>query len=233
MKRLTHAELAAAHDRQDWPTLWKAALPLVKVAVRRLVRDGGTRTDDLMQEGALAAGEAIRSWRPIECALSTHLILAVRSALYDSRVVEGNHGIGSQKQSTVVLSIGDPRQNADARTEEDEADDDGSFDAALTYEGVVMPGGQFDGGGEAPEGLGNPEEEAARMQCESAIENAVARMSPANAELLRCVHGIGCPVEHPDAFAERQGMHRATVYRRLQRAELLVRQILPNFAHYR
>jgi|ADGO01.1.fsa_nt_gi hypothetical protein len=83
MKKLTHAELAAAQERGDWDLLWAQAMPLVKMVVGRMGRNGSVRSedadDDLLQQGMLIAGDAMRAWRPLECAFSTHITNRVRT----------------------------------------------------------------------------------------------------------------------------------------------------------
>lgn len=56
-------------------TLWQRSVPITKATVARLVRHGhlpsDQATDDLLQEGHLAAGRAILSWNPDLGAFST------------------------------------------------------------------------------------------------------------------------------------------------------------------
>lgn len=84
MTQLTHAQLSSAHDRQDWYTLWMQAVPLVASCVGSMHRKGELRDvdrDDMLQEGNLAAGAAIRKWKPLESTLGTWVWVCVRSRL--------------------------------------------------------------------------------------------------------------------------------------------------------
>lgn len=238
MNRLSHTDLAAAHGRQQWAVLWQHAIPLVKLTVGRMARGNKQAApdvyEDMVQEGYVVAGVALREWDPFECAFSTHIMNSVRWQLISHLGETRNHGIGSRAQKPVVLNMGDSRDGmfgfgSDEYAEEDE--DDGTFDAALTYDGVLRPSGQYDGYGSAPEGLGNPADEADRITAEAALCNALDEMSPARKEMACALYGIGRAVEHLDAFARRKGFTGRTVYRR--RRELLeyLAKKLPNFYH--
>lgn len=65
MQKLTHEQLAAARAKQDWTTLWQIAEPLVKFTIKRMRERGEAYEcdwEELLQEGMLAAGEAMRRW---------------------------------------------------------------------------------------------------------------------------------------------------------------------------
>lgn len=106
MKQATHEELVAAKDSEDWDFLWRAAIPLVKVAVRRHLRSNAIQTpkwvrEDLLQEGLLAAGAAVRTWQTFDCAFSTWVHTRVQGVLVDASRRAANNGLGSYKQDAV------------------------------------------------------------------------------------------------------------------------------------
>jgi RNA polymerase sigma factor (sigma-70 family) len=73
--------LLLAREREDWNTLWEAAIPIVATVVDRLLWLGEVvkfDRDELIAEGNLAAGEAVRSWWPLDGAFNTHLNRRVR-----------------------------------------------------------------------------------------------------------------------------------------------------------
>lgn len=110
-QRLTHEELAQAHDRGDWDTLWKHAIPLTYFAVRRLVETGKVRSefasDDMVQEGLLAAGQAVRTWDPLLGAFSTWVMPRVAGALMNHICAEAGGMVGSRAQRSEVVEFDD------------------------------------------------------------------------------------------------------------------------------
>lgn len=115
MKRPSHDELCAAHDRQDWDILWQAAIPITKFAVKSYLRNRLRRTpkwtrEDLLQEGLLAAGEAIRTWRTYEAAFSTWLSVKIVSALHNYANRATNHGVGGRDPKDDVAHIYVPEE---------------------------------------------------------------------------------------------------------------------------
>jgi RNA polymerase sigma factor (sigma-70 family) len=79
--------LRALKAAQDWKSLWSQALPLVKHTVSKLIASGRLTseqaTDDLLQEGNLAAGRAVRTWDPDKGAFSTWIVRAAHGAILD------------------------------------------------------------------------------------------------------------------------------------------------------
>ena len=232
MKRLPHAELAKLKGEKNWAVLWQHAIPLVKLVVGQMTRGGTLRRedvdDDLLQEGMLVAGRVMRTWDPVECAFSTHIKNWLRSDLLNYQQKKHNGGIGGKDRSPVILSLADQRDDA-PQSEDGEPEDDGTFEAALSYEGVVLKGSQFDGLGAAPEGYGQPDEEAGRQNLEEAVREIVeAIKDPTERDAIVCIYGINGPAEHPNAYAERNDVTRMTVSRWLKRARQKLLQKLPN-----
>lgn len=237
MSRLTHAELAAAQERGDWDLLWRQAIPLVRLVVGRMNRNSEVvDAEEAAQEGMVIAGEAMRSWRPIECAFSTHIGNEVRFGLLHTAGEERNHGVTAYRQDIPVLSLGDARDEGAAPREQsrddEETSDDGSFDSALTYAGVLRRyTGQLDGNGYVPEGLGDPSEEAERQTRDQEVSDALQKLPPEQQDILRCVYGIGRTPETPEAYAARLGVHMTTAYRRLWAAQDAAQRFLPKSPH--
>lgn len=79
----------------DWETLWHAGLPLVRVAARQLQAAGslGVLTEDLLQAGHLAVGEAVRRWDPLLGAFSTFIVATLRGKLLEAQADGLNGGI--------------------------------------------------------------------------------------------------------------------------------------------
>lgn len=234
-ERLSHTDLAAAQERRDWALLWAHALPVVRMIVSRMGRSGAVRAedadDDLLQEGMTIAGRALRSWKPIECAFSTHLGTRVRMDLLNYAALRGGCGIGSYKQRPVVLSMDDAEGTAGEGSPEDEETDGKSFATSLTYQGALCGHDQYDGQGYVPEGFGDPSEEAQHASDVERIQQAIAALSPEDEQLIRAVYGIDQELQHPDAYAAEKDTHRATIYRRRNKAEISLRQNLDNFRH--
>lgn len=106
---LTPDELRVLHAARDWRVLWQAAIPIVKHAVTKLLRSGqlstDSATDDLLQEGYLAAGPAIKSWNPDAGMFSTWISHAVRGAMLDHLRRECSGMVGgrdSGRRTTVM-----------------------------------------------------------------------------------------------------------------------------------
>jgi RNA polymerase sigma factor (sigma-70 family) len=109
VKKCSADELRAAHQAQDWRLLWEQALPLVKFTITRLIRSGrldsSFSSDDLLQEGNLAAGAAVRSWHPDKGAFSTWVMRRVHGAIQDHIRREAGGMIGGRRAhgSTTAL----------------------------------------------------------------------------------------------------------------------------------
>lgn len=241
--RLTHTELAEAHGRADWRVLWEHAIPLVKMTVGRMARSKEMRrdvTDDLMQEGMLIAGEAMRTWDPVECAYSTHITRKVGWGTLETLTKRHNGGIGGKDQRPALFSLGDSRDGmfglgADPDGEQGEDEDDGTFEAGLTYAGVRRSDkkgpGQYDGMGVVPEGYADPGEEADRQQQEDTVAAAVKTLKPRDQKMIRSVFGFGQKPEHIDAFASRTGATPRAIYRRRREVLKRLSKKLPNPHH--
>lgn len=122
MPKPIHEKLAAARDVQNWDVLWREAIPIVKAIVDRVRRSGdvyGVDWDDMLQEGNLEAGSAIRKWNPIESTFGTWLTSCVKPRIHGLAYRQGardaltDHGIDVEQLpgESVVEEI-DPGQTA-------------------------------------------------------------------------------------------------------------------------
>lgn len=228
-KKLTHEELAAAQERKDWALLWQHAMPLVKLAVRRSKHRGAEEKEELEQQGMLIAGEAIRAWPPLECAFSTFIVRRVSGDLANYLIEKDRGGIGSYKQNPTVLSLGDERADVDSVSDDDRDEDDGTFDAALTYAGVVMRGGQHDGEGYVPQGFGDPSVEA-DVNAQTALRAALQHLTAEEIELVSTVYGLGGGRTQTLAqYAEARHLPYRTAKRRMQNIRAVLAPQLQNF----
>lgn len=235
VRKMTHAELAAAQERKDWPLLWPQVMPLVRLTIGRMLADKDRAegaADDMVQEGMLVAAEAMQHWTPMECALSTYVTNRVRWYVMHALAEQHNGGIGSYKQEPVVLSLGDERPGAtQANEEEENADDDGTFEAALTYAGFVMLGGQYDGDGYVPDGFGDPSEEA-DCKAEEALRAALQHLTAAELELVSTVYGLGGgSTQTVTDYAAARGIPLRTAEWRMAKAKAKLAGLLRNFSH--
>lgn len=231
MKKLTHAELAAAQERGDWQLLWQQAMPLVKLTVGRMLkskeRDEDV-ADDMIQQGMLIAGEEMRAWKPLECTFSTWVTRQVEWRLGHAQAERNNGGVGSRAQNPIILSLGDERPDARTDGDTDDNEDDGTFEAALTYSGVVKPGGQHDGDGYVPAGFGDPSDEA-DVGAEARVRAVLQHLSERNQHMLCSIYGIGGG--RPQTVAEYAAAHDMplrTLERRLAETKLLLAVKLRN-----
>jgi DNA-directed RNA polymerase specialized sigma24 family protein len=81
---MNHADLWAEHEKQNWGALWEMAVPVVQATVGRMKRAGeatGVDYDELIAEGNLVAGTAVREWRPLDTLFGSWVSFCVRRKL--------------------------------------------------------------------------------------------------------------------------------------------------------
>lgn len=220
----TQEDLAVYRALGDWEKLWEATIPLVKMQYGRMVRAGtvpepeSKGDDHWLQEMLLIAGEAMRRWDPQKGAYSTFIVSAVRLGVRNSMEREGRCGVTADHGvSITVLSVEDTRPGT--VPDDDAADDDGTFSAALSYGGVVERGSPPQG--DAPEGLRDPAEEASRLELQARLVAALATLPIEEREVLLAVQTESAP-----AYAERTGIPLRSVERRCARARAAVAVLL-------
>lgn len=99
MRRLSAEELRAAKADHDYRLLWEQALPLVKFAVGQLVRGGmnsAACTEDMLQDGNLAAGRAVRTWDPKKGEFATWVVARVQGAIRNHLTRERSGMVGGR-----------------------------------------------------------------------------------------------------------------------------------------
>jgi RNA polymerase sigma factor (sigma-70 family) len=201
--RLSHAELVAARTRQDWDLLWEQAIPLAKLAVRRLMEEGLLdpyhSREDLMQDAMLAAGMAVRKWQPEKGAFSTWVMVRVRGAALDSITAAATGMVGGRRSGVTVVSMHGEGHTSYAENEEEDAE------FALEYPVV-------------PEGLGDPAEEASNLQTHSHVEALIGSLPEKDADMLKRIYGLGFPKETIAQYAARERLALRTVKYRLANA---------------
>lgn len=192
-RKLTNDDLATARDREDWETLWLAARPLVKLAIKRMIQRGELEPtrwadDDLTQEGLLAAGHAVRSWDTLEGAFSTWLVTKIRGQILNYVSGENNGGVGGSRRPGMVFSLFEPFKALNGH-EDEESDEDG--DSKLD----MLPYPE-------DEVLVSPETTADRA---SALR-VLARLDPIDENLARRIFGIECEPHTLQAAARAVGV---------------------------
>lgn len=105
--------------------MWEQALPLVKSTISRLIRQrrltADQATGDLLQEGTLAAGRAVRTWQPDKGAFSTWVVNNAQGALMDHLRRVSNGLVGGRDASGVA-----------GLYDEERGEDHGTFEPAVT-----------------------------------------------------------------------------------------------------
>lgn len=180
--KMTHAQLAELHDAQDWAALWKQGLPAVGTALGDLLKSGSIGRedidDDLLQEAALAAGEAIRSWSPLERKFYAHVALGAKRAIVDLCLIRLTGGIGSE---WTAKGGRQPAAHVSFHTENDtEADGEGVTYLQDNFTYADDPDG-------APGELGDPGLELQRQTAQQAATTLISTLSSEDAALIRAV----------------------------------------------
>lgn len=200
---MTHDELAAAKDRQDWDALWVVAEEHAKHATLALMDE--EPDDDTLQEAYEAAVGAVRDWEPLENAFSTHINMRVQQRVRNHLLEIQAGGIGSRwtvdegiaaEHQTLAKPIGEAA---------DEDDDPPTWLNNLTYEAT----------GSIPAGYGDIGAELQDQHIDDEIAYILHGLDPAEVDVLRAV--IMQEVGQAD-YAESTGEDQSTISRRIQKA---------------
>ena len=218
MKTWTQEQLAVYRMLGEWDKLWEATLPLVKMQYGRMVRAGtvpepGYKGDDhWLNEMMLLAGEAARKWDPGKGAFSTYIIATISLGIRESIEKDARGGVTARRHSdVVVVSMEDQRPGV--QPDDDAPDDDGTFGAALAYGGVVERGRRVSPD-DVPEGMGDPADEAERLEAQSRLAVALACLPLEEREAL-----LATQTETQADYAAVAGIPVRTVRRRIERAK--------------
>jgi len=198
---VTHSELAAALDAQRYDILWYEAVPLAKFAVGQMSRAGLVDAvhlrEDLLQEAITAAGEAIRTWDPMEGAFSTWVVAAVKGALLSYVSREAN---GLQAPLHFGRFYGVDEEFIDL----DESD--------LTYENT-------------PEGFDEPSVGLEHEDDRDDVAMLLGRLkSPEEQDMLMRLYGLDCEPVTQIEYAREQGVSLSTVKKKLALTLAFLRQ---------
>jgi RNA polymerase sigma factor (sigma-70 family) len=224
--RLTTNELALARDAEDWSTLWTAAIPWVKFVISSMGRQGliswpharRARKElrkEVLQEGSLAAGGAIRNWDPDIAAFSTYICLRVRGDLINYLNEQKAQGLGTRWLAETDQDVELVTIHADP-----EEDEDG--EEIAPYEPTYADTGHV------PEDLADPETELERQAQPAGLRGLLARLAPEDAANLRDFYGISISTDAEQApseptsirdWAARKGLSRMTAHRLVAAAE--------------
>lgn len=208
MAQMTHEDLSYEHALGNFEALHPEALGYVNLTLKRMIERGlmgqDQINDELVQEARLAALEACRSWQPFISTLGSWVEVKIRSTVQDHLRYAASGQIGGRDSGYPVLSENTPLEQV-------EPDDPATLADSLSYTPVRRRHAPH--GEEAPEGLGNPEDEAARLQEQEIARRLVGTLTPDEQDLVRALFGIDCPQESQLEYARRQQLPLRTVER--------------------
>lgn len=188
----------------DTRAVWLANLPLVRFTLNRMKADGELVqpiNDDLIQQGALALGEALARWQPDRGALSTFIVAAIRGAVLDFMAASRSGGMGRRALALQPLP-------PDTDAPGDEAEDYQAADGSLHYGRT----------GYTPDGYEDP---AARVERDTVLRQlrfAVDLLNDSDRDLLSCLYGLDGSRQPAEVYAERVGVSRRTINTRKAQA---------------
>ena len=208
-EKMTHEELSYQHAFGHFELLHPEALGYVALTLKRMIARGLMAqeqiNEDLLQEANLAALESCRTWQPFVSTLGSWVESWVTGILQNYLRAAATGMIGGRRSGYVVLSENTPLEQA-------EPDDPATLGDSLSYTPVSRRHAPH--GEEAPEGLGDPADEVARMQEQALARRLIATLAPADRELVRALFGIGQVAEDQIDYARRTGIPLRTVERR-------------------
>lgn len=190
--------------------LWLAARSLVKFTIKRMIQRGElapTRwmDGDLIQEGMLAAGLAVRSWDTLEGAFATWIPLQVRGHLLKTVTGENNGGVGGSRRQGFTSSLQDPfkTETSNGDDEEDEDDKVSKLDMLTYPDDEVIP---------------SPE---TAMNRETALR-LLDRLGPFDRDVIRRFYGFDEKPQSPREIATALGVSHKRVRTAMERVGILL-----------
>lgn len=199
-EKMTHDELAYQHALGHYELLHPEALGYVNLTLKRMIARGLLAqeqiNEDLVQEASLAAMEACRTWQPFISTLGSWVENWVRGISTNYLIAQSTGMIGGRRSGYVVLSESTPLEQV-------EPDDPATIADSVSYTPVRRKHAPH--GEDAPEGLGDPMDEAARQQEQELARKLVATLSPDDRDLVRSLFGIGQPQELLLEYCRRVG----------------------------
>lgn len=200
MARLTSAEYEALRDKEDWKSLWVAAIPWVKFAATSIRTD---HREDLIQTALLHMGTVVSEWDPAKAAFPT----------FAQRVAK-NRMIDFLRRKEVM------DERYPQLQEDDEATDDLGTHAMrpqLTYSDT----------GHVPEGYGDANAELERQHASDSVERFLAQLPNLLSLLIRESFGLPVLELHEDPkmlkdIASDRGIPRPTLGHQLDRAKKIM-----------
>lgn len=207
-EKMTHEELSYQHALGHHELLHAEALGYVGLTFKRMIARGLMAQEqideELRQEANLAALEACHTWQPFISTLGSWVEIKVRSAVQDYLRFVASGQIGGRDSGCVVISENTPLEQV-------EPDDPATIADSLSYTPVRRK--HAPRGEEAPEGLGDPMDEASRIQEQAIARRLIATLGPEDRDLVRSLFGIGQKQETQAEYAARAGIPLRTVER--------------------
>lgn len=189
---------------------WLEHLPLVRFTLNRMKASGELQQpldDDLLQEGRLAVGEAVRTWNAGKGAISTWVCARVRYAVLNYLNKQHSGGINSRAHKVRMTEL-PPDEWAAEHGGDDELDEQRTWGPqlrALTY-------------ADPPEGYANPSDEATGAVLGDQLRFALGLLKGRDYAVLDALYGLEGEALTATQFAQATGLSRPGVYVRLNAA---------------
>ena len=213
---------AAAHHR-----LWEVALPLVPYCESKLRKSGylahvAHADPDMLQEGYLCIGPALKRWDPSGGRMSSFLVPRIRGAMLDWAAEAFKAGIASKHTACTVLDM----EEIIVDGEFEPKDEPGLHAAAsgfsrmdmLTYDGIYGPSG-LDHASANPNALS-----VERVQEVDDLLRLLYTLPTELSETIRLAYGVGCAQLSAQEIADMSGLSVRTVYRHIEDGVAQMRQ---------
>jgi RNA polymerase sigma factor (sigma-70 family) len=192
MARLTSLELRAMKEKQDWNSLWKAAMPWVRFAATSV---RGSDREDMIQEALINVGRAIPRWDPNQGEFSTYVQKIAKNKML-------NFQRDKRRRDESSRHFGDGME---------ESHEDGTPSPLATYCDT----------GHVPRGFRDPAEELASQHAAETVEQFLSQLDSLTDQVLREMVGMPVLDEHGDEkyikdLAKSRGIPATTLVSRLE-----------------